>query len=72
MPTQKHFVKEWRSLHLIKQSALAQALGITPQAYSNKENGVTSFKAEEIAVLAPLLKTSVDNLLYHSPAELLS
>lgn len=43
------------------EAEAAAAIGLSPQAYANRERGVTELQLSEIAILAPFLDVSVDD-----------
>ena len=53
-------------MHQITQCQLADRLGISHQSLKNKLNGVTEFKASELANLASIFSISLDALFYET------
>ncbi len=54
----KDVLKEAREARKLKQTEVAEYVGVTPQTYMKWENGKNSPKAENIKLLAEILKVS--------------
>lgn len=53
-------IKGYRNMAMLKQSDIAHELDITPQAYSNKENGRIPFKPNEMKAIRDLLSKKLN------------
>ena len=42
----------------LKKNYIAERLGISPQGYQKKENGLIEFKASEVAIMKDILNLS--------------
>lgn len=52
----------WRRYHGITQKEMADKLGIDVRTYINKEHGITQFKANEMFLIASVLKKDISDI----------
>jgi transcriptional regulator with XRE-family HTH domain len=55
-------VKKLRELHGYTQYQLGQLIGVTQSTFNYKENGQSSFKIEELVILAEFFGVTVDDI----------
>lgn len=55
-------VAGYRAMLSLDQYEMAQKLGITPQAYSKKERGITAFNDEEKKIIKEMLLPHFPNI----------
>lgn len=59
---EQHRLISWRRYHGITQKQMADMLGMDVRTYINKESGKTQFKANEMFVIASILKKDISEL----------
>lgn len=52
----------WRRYHGLTQREMANKLGIDIRTYINKEHGITQFKADEMFLIANILKKEISEI----------
>lgn len=63
-------VKAARVSKGMTQAEMAEYLDISPNTYSEKENGNTEFKLKEAFIMADILEKKIEDIFFYSEVEI--